>query len=80
MKCFVATWAAVLAVAIVATPALAMPADNGPATTSGSDRARAARIELDGGLAPTVYVLIGLAAVLTLSAGGYVGLRLAAHR
>jgi hypothetical protein len=80
MKCFIATWAAILALAVVAAPALAMPADNGPKTTAGTDAARPARIKLDHGPAPIVYVVIGLGAVLTLTAAGYAGLRVVAHR
>ena len=79
MKCFITTWAATLALAIVTAPALAMPADNGPATPSGADPVQPTRVALEHGTATIVYVLIALGAVLTLTACAYAGVRVLAQ-
>jgi hypothetical protein len=78
MKSLLATITAVLALATIAAPAPAMPADNGPKP--------AARAESPGPVAPAdgtaaiVYVLIGAGGALMLGAGGYLGARVVAGR
>ena len=81
MKSLVAVTAVILALRIVAVRALARPADNGPNTGAEADRAaQQTRIALDHGPATIVYVLIGLGAVLTLTAGVYISVRLVTQR
>jgi hypothetical protein len=80
MKSFIATVTAILALATIASPAFAMPADNGPAPVApASSRPPAPPARADG-TAAIVYVLIGVGAALALSAGGYVGARVTTAR
>jgi hypothetical protein len=73
MKSMIATVNAVIALATITAPALAMPADNGPKTVVQSDPGQALRVEADTGTAMIVYVLIGLGAAIVLGGAGYMG-------
>jgi hypothetical protein len=75
MKSFIATATAILALAMLAGPALAMPADNGPKTVAQAPRTESTPVAPDDGTATIVYVLIGVGAALSLGAGGFLGAR-----
>ena len=76
MKSMIVTAIAVIALATITAPALAMPADNGPKTVVQADPKQPLRVEADAGTATIVYVLIGLGAATLLGGAAYLG----AHR
>src|SRR5689334_11416709 len=78
MKSFLATITAILALAVIAVPALAMPADNGPKTAARAESPRP--VAPTDGTAAIVYVLIGAGGALTLATGGYLAARVVAGR
>jgi hypothetical protein len=80
MKSFLATITAILALATIAAPALAMPADNGPKTTARAESSMPGPVTPADGTAAIVYVLIGAGGALTLGAGAYLGARVVAGR
>jgi|tagenome__1003787_1003787.scaffolds.fasta_scaffold20250671_2 hypothetical protein len=76
MKSLIVTVIAVIALATITAPALAMPADNGPKTVVQADPGQPLQVEADAGTATIVYVLIALGAVTILGGAAYLG----AHR
>jgi hypothetical protein len=80
MRSFTALLVAAALACIVAVPASARPADNGPAAVTHVRHAAPAAPVGDDGTAAWVYVLIGCGAVLSLGAGGFLGARSATRR
>jgi hypothetical protein len=76
MKAMLVTVIAIVALATITAPALAMPADNGPKTVVQADTGQPPRVQTDAGTATIFYVLIGLGAVTLLGGAAYLG----AHR
>jgi hypothetical protein len=80
MKSFTALLVVAALACVVAVPASARPADNGPAVVAHVRHAAPAAPAGDDGTPAYVYVLIGGAAALSLGAGGFLGARSVGRR
>jgi hypothetical protein len=80
MRSFTALLVAAALACIVAVPASARPADNGPSAITHARHATPAAPVGDDGTATWVYVLIGCGAALSLGAGGFLGARAVGRR
>jgi hypothetical protein len=80
MRSFTALLVAAALACIVAVPASARPADNGPAAVTHTRHAAPAAPLGDGGTPAYVYVLIGCGAALAFGAGGFLGARRVTRR
>jgi hypothetical protein len=80
MKAMLVTVIAVIALATITAPALAMPADNGPTTVVQAHHGQPLQVEADAGTATIFYVLMGFGAATLLGGAAYLGARrLRAH-
>ena len=75
MKSFIAVVAAVVLVAAMAVPALAMPVDKGARPAASVKHVAPTPTASQGGTDTVAYVLIGVGAALAFGAGGYMGAR-----
>ncbi len=80
MRSFTALLVAAALACVVAVPASARPADNGPAVVAHVQHAAPPAPAGDDGTPAYVYVLIGCGAALALGAGGFLGARRATRR
>jgi hypothetical protein len=73
VKCFIALLVAAALACVVAVPASAQPADNGPPSVPHVRHTAPVIPTGDDGTPAYVYVLIGCGAALALGAGGFMG-------
>ena len=80
MKSFLSLLVALAVACVLAIPASAMPADNGPQPVAHVQHATPIAPQSDDGTPALVFVLIGCGAAAALGAGGYMGARSVTRR